>query len=154
MSVPGELRNCYGPNPVIDDNELQTLSSHLPENLLGLILKYFRSLYYSFHTSAFLLAPVDVFFMKCSHTVNVFRIVFEMLQEIREYIGSLYTLCENIAELDLVVSFAQTSKNFTFVRPTFSEDRMNIRSSVHPILNHVSRCRPVSNDIVRTGWHA
>lgn len=71
-----------------------------------------------------------------------------MLQEIRPYIGSLYTLCENIAELDLIVSFVQTSKVFTFVRPTFSTDRMNIRSSVHPILNYVSRCKPVANDIV------
>lgn len=72
-----------------------------------------------------------------------------MLQEIREYIGSLYVLCENIAELDVIVSFAQMGKNFMFTRPTFSDDSMNLVSSVHPILYRISHSKPIPNDVVR-----
>lgn len=72
-----------------------------------------------------------------------------MLEEIREYIGSLYVLCENIAELDVVTTFAQIGKTLTYVRPIFSNNRTDVRGSVHPILNRVSTSKPVANDIVR-----
>lgn len=72
-----------------------------------------------------------------------------MLQDIRPYIGSLYKLCEYISELDIIVSFAQISKNFMYVRPKFTKGRMKLKTSLHPILNHISYSKPVANDIVR-----
>lgn len=72
-----------------------------------------------------------------------------MLEDIRPFIGSLYKLCECIAELDVIMSFAHMSKNLLYVRPTFSKDRMSLKSAFHPILNHIAYSKPVANDVVR-----
>ena len=71
-----------------------------------------------------------------------------MLEDIRPYIGSLYKLCECIAELDVIMSFAHTCKNFIYVRPNFTKDCTNLKASLHPILNHIAYSKPVANDIV------
>lgn len=77
------------------------------------------------------------------------RIIFDLTKSIREYMGCLFILCENIAELDLLACFAQTSRNFHFVRPSFSLDCLNLKSSEHPILHRVCLTKPVANDVVK-----
>ncbi|XP_065204107.1 mutS protein homolog 4-like [Planococcus citri] len=74
-------------------------------------------------------------------------IIFNMLEDIRPFIGSLYKLCECIAELDVIMSFAQISKNLMYVKPKFSKDCTDLKASLHPILNHIAYSKPVANDI-------
>lgn len=77
------------------------------------------------------------------------RIIFDLTKSIREYMGCLFILCENIAELDLLACFAQSSRNFNFVRPSFSLDCLNLKLSEHPIIHRVCLTKPVPNDVVR-----
>lgn len=77
----------------------------------------------------------------------VFRILFEMLQELRKYISCIYDLCNSIADLDLIFSLAQYSMQPGLVRPKFGQCT-RIQNSKHPILNFIKSTIPVSNDIV------
>lgn len=75
--------------------------------------------------------------------------LFEMLKELRKYMSCIYDLCNSIAELDLIFSFAQYSMRSGLIRPTFGQC-MNIKNSKHPILDFINSIVPVENDIVST----
>ncbi|XP_075217932.1 mutS protein homolog 4-like [Lycorma delicatula] len=74
-------------------------------------------------------------------------IVGEILHKVREHIGCLYKLCEIIAELDILLSFALVSSSTDFVRPTFGH-KMKLIASRHPILDVINRSRPVGNNVI------
>ncbi|KAK6629982.1 hypothetical protein RUM43_003803 [Polyplax serrata] len=57
-----------------------------------------------------------------------------LLTDIRENIGCLFTLCEIIAELDVLVSFAQVSSAKNFSKPNFGL-HLDLKKSRHPILD-------------------
>ncbi|KAK6626433.1 hypothetical protein RUM44_008906 [Polyplax serrata] len=61
-------------------------------------------------------------------------ILFQLLTDIRENIGCLFTLCEIIAELDVLVSFAQVSSAKNFAKPNFGL-HLDLKKSRHPILD-------------------
>lgn len=73
--------------------------------------------------------------------------LYEMLKELRKYISCIYNLCNSIADLDLIFSFAQYSMRSGLIRPTFGH-YMDIKSSRHPILDIINSIVPVDNDIV------
>lgn len=70
-----------------------------------------------------------------------------MLKELRRYISCIYDLCNSIADLDLIFSFAHYSMRSGLIRPKFGQ-YMSIKNSRHPILEFISSVIPVENDIV------
>jgi hypothetical protein len=94
-----------------------------------------------------------VFVMEYSSNVTVllvllcFSVICDLLAKIRNDIGCLFKLCEVIAELDMLTSFANLSSVSTYVRPQFGSF-LDIRQSRHPILDFVLQHEPVPNDVV------
>lgn len=78
-----------------------------------------------------------------------FSILFQLLTDIRENIGCLFTLCEIIAELDVLVSFAQVSSAKNFAKPNFGL-HLDLKKSRHPILDCTQNYdnETVPNDVV------
>lgn len=75
--------------------------------------------------------------------------LFEMLKELRKYMSCIYDLCNSVAELDLIFSFAHYSMRSGLIKPKFGQC-MRIKNSKHPILDLINSVVPVENDIVRT----
>ncbi|XP_053610160.1 mutS protein homolog 4-like [Plodia interpunctella] len=73
-------------------------------------------------------------------------VISNLLKELRPFMSSLYTLCENVAELDILLAFAQASSISSYIRPDFG-NYLDIRNSVHPLLDYNSQVMPVPNDI-------
>ncbi|XP_068633556.1 mutS protein homolog 4-like [Battus philenor] len=73
-------------------------------------------------------------------------VIFELLKELRPFMPSLYRLCENVAELDILLALAQASSIGSYIRPEFNA-YMDVRNSVHPLLDYNSQTMPVPNDI-------
>uniref|UniRef100_A0A2A4IVB4 DNA mismatch repair proteins mutS family domain-containing protein n=1 Tax=Heliothis virescens TaxID=7102 RepID=A0A2A4IVB4_HELVI len=74
-------------------------------------------------------------------------VISTLLKDLRPFMPSLYTLCENVAELDVLLALAQASSIGSYIRPDFNSF-MEIRNSVHPLLDYNSQVLPVPNDIV------
>ncbi|CAK1551249.1 unnamed protein product [Leptosia nina] len=79
-------------------------------------------------------------------------VISALLKDLRPYMASLYKLCENVAELDIIIALTQISTVGSYIRPEFS-DYMDIRNSVHPLLDYNSQVMPVSNDIFASPEH-
>ena len=56
-------------------------------------------------------------------------------------------MCESIAEVDLLLSLAQISSSHNYVRPKFG-DALFLKASRHPILESITTCEPIANNIV------
>lgn len=76
-------------------------------------------------------------------------IVQDLLASVRDVIGCLYKLSENISTLDVILSLAEVSQRPGFVRPTFSEVLI-IRQGRHPILEQMGTVNIVPNDTTVT----
>lgn len=74
-------------------------------------------------------------------------VICDLLADIRNDIGCLFKLCEVIAELDMLISFANLSSVSTYVRPHFGRI-LDVKQSRHPILDFVLQHEPVPNDVV------
>lgn len=70
-----------------------------------------------------------------------------MLKELRKYISCIYDLCNSIADLDLILSFAQYSMRPGLTRPIFGK-YLDIKNARHPILDFINSVVPVANNIV------
>lgn len=70
-----------------------------------------------------------------------------MLKELRKYIICIYDLCNSIADLDLIFSFAHYSMRSGRIKPKFGQ-YISIKNSRHPILEFINSVVPVENDIV------
>nr|XP_049694300.1 mutS protein homolog 4-like [Helicoverpa armigera] len=79
-------------------------------------------------------------------------VISTLLKELRPFMASLYTLCENVAELDVLLALAQASSIGSYIRPDFNSFT-EIRNSVHPLLDYNSQVLPVPNDIYATPEH-
>ncbi len=62
------------------------------------------------------------------------RAVTSMIADIREHIGLLYDICECIAMLEMLTTFAQVSSKHNYVRRRCG-DTIAIRNGRHPIYN-------------------
>ncbi|CAH0398232.1 unnamed protein product [Chilo suppressalis] len=79
-------------------------------------------------------------------------VISSLLQELRPFMASLYKLCENVSELDILLALAQASTVGSYVRPHF-DNYMVVRNSVHPLLDYNSQVLPVPNDIFASPEH-
>ncbi|KAL4716711.1 hypothetical protein ACJJTC_004830 [Scirpophaga incertulas] len=79
-------------------------------------------------------------------------VISGLLNDLRPYMASLYKLCENVAELDILLALAQASSIGSYIRPQF-DSYMEIRNSVHPLLDYNSQVTPVPNDIRASPEH-
>ncbi|KAK0080676.1 hypothetical protein PV326_008033 [Microctonus aethiopoides] len=70
-----------------------------------------------------------------------------VLNDIREHIGCLFKLNDNIAELDLIMSLAQISSISEYIKPTFGS-KLEIRNSKHPVMDILANECPIPNDVV------
>ena len=81
------------------------------------------------------------------YVVLYFSVICNLLADVRKDIGCFFRLCEMIAELDMLISFANLSSVSTYVRPQFGRI-LDIKQSRHPILDLVLQNEPVPNDVV------
>ncbi|XP_072948784.1 mutS protein homolog 4-like [Epargyreus clarus] len=79
-------------------------------------------------------------------------VISTLLKELRPFMSSLYKLCENVAELDILLALAQASSIGSYIRPDFN-NYLDIRNSVHPLLDYNSQVLPVPNDIFASPEH-
>ncbi|XP_026327667.1 mutS protein homolog 4-like [Hyposmocoma kahamanoa] len=73
-------------------------------------------------------------------------VISGLLKELRPFMSSLYKLCEDVAELDILLALAQATSIGSYIRPDFNT-YMDIRNGVHPLLDYNSQVMPVPNDI-------
>nr|XP_026499786.1 mutS protein homolog 4-like isoform X1 [Vanessa tameamea] len=73
-------------------------------------------------------------------------VISSLLKELRPFMSSLYTLCEDVAELDILLALAHASTIGSYIRPDFN-NYLEIRNSVHPLLDYNSQAMPIPNDI-------
>ncbi|XP_045516857.1 mutS protein homolog 4-like [Pieris brassicae] len=88
---------------------------------------------------------LDVARRTYSELIDDIQKIVEQLN-LRPFMASLYKLCENVAELDILIALAQISSVGSYIRPEFS-DYLDIRNSVHPLLDYNSQVMPVPNDV-------
>lgn len=65
------------------------------------------------------------------------KVIQQLLDDIREYVPELFRVCEGIALLDMVTSFAQSATTRDYVRPEMG-DTLALRGARHPICERVS----------------
>nr|XP_033342513.1 mutS protein homolog 4-like [Megalopta genalis] len=70
----------------------------------------------------------------------------DLLQSIQEYIDCLFQLNDDVAELDVISSLAQTSSLHAYVRPTFGSE-LELLDSRHPVLEAFGIDDPVPNNV-------
>lgn len=75
--------------------------------------------------------------------------VQELIANVREYMAALFKVCEGIAMLDMLASFAQVVTSRDYVRPTISET-LAIRSGRHPIREKIHNSKFIPNDAYAT----
>ncbi|XP_069359647.1 mutS protein homolog 4-like isoform X3 [Maniola hyperantus] len=99
----------------------------------------------------------DIFVIFCFSS-NLFLHLFSssvistLLKELRPFMASLYKLCEDVAELDILLAMAKASTVGSYVRPEF-DNYLEVRNSVHPLLDYNTQVTPVPNDILATPEH-
>ncbi|CAH0585557.1 unnamed protein product [Chrysodeixis includens] len=79
-------------------------------------------------------------------------VIASLLKDLRPFMPSLYTLCEDVAELDVLLAMAQASSIGSYIRPDFNS-YLDIRNSVHPLLDYNSQVLPIPNDIFASPEH-
>ncbi|KAL7268484.1 MutS protein msh4 [Rhizina undulata] len=74
------------------------------------------------------------------------KTVQQLVEDVRKEISVLYKVCEGIAMLDMIVSFAHLCTVQDYVRPEFT-DTLAIKAGRHPIREKFHKDRFVPNDI-------
>jgi DNA mismatch repair protein MSH4 len=77
------------------------------------------------------------------------KVVQDLIGNVREHMGSLFKICEGIAMLDMIASFAQLVTSQDYVRPQLS-DTLAIRAGRHPIREKIQNTKFIPNDIYAT----
>lgn len=75
--------------------------------------------------------------------------VQELITNVREHMAALFKICESIAMLDMLTSFAQVVTSRDYVRPTISET-VAIRAGRHPICEKIHNTKFIPNDVYAT----
>ncbi|KAI2636106.1 muts domain V [Xylaria nigripes] len=80
------------------------------------------------------------------------NVIQRLLDGIREYVPELFRLCEGIALLDMIASFAHSATTRDYVRPEIS-DTLALKGGRHPICERVNPERFVPNDAYANEQH-
>uniref|UniRef100_A0A6P7F7L9 Uncharacterized protein LOC114325556 n=1 Tax=Diabrotica virgifera virgifera TaxID=50390 RepID=A0A6P7F7L9_DIAVI len=73
-------------------------------------------------------------------------IVYNMVLNIKDHIYLFHTFCDEIAQLDVYQSLAQTSLENHYIRPSFGE-YTEIQLGQHPLLNFLLPSKPTANSV-------
>jgi DNA mismatch repair protein MSH4 len=73
----------------------------------------------------------------------------ELIANVREHMSVLFKICESVAMLDMLASFAQVVTSLDYVRPTISET-LAIRAGRHPIREKIHSTKFIPNDVYAT----
>lgn len=77
--------------------------------------------------------------------------VQDLIAEIRGQMSVMFKICESIAMLDMISSFAHLAAGSDYVRPILSNvDTLAVKSGRHPIAEKVNAGRFVPNDVYAT----
>ena len=77
------------------------------------------------------------------------KTVQALISDVRQHMGSLFRICEGVAMLDMLASFAHLVSTQDYVRPQLS-DTLAIRASRHPIREKIQEAKYVPNDVYAT----
>ncbi|KAI1356344.1 DNA mismatch repair protein Msh4 [Xylaria sp. FL0043] len=80
------------------------------------------------------------------------KIIQQLLDKIREHVPELFRVCEGIALLDMVASFAHSATARDYVRPEIS-DTLALKSARNPICERVNPDRFIPNDVYANDQH-
>ncbi|KAI0483324.1 muts domain V-domain-containing protein [Xylariaceae sp. FL0804] len=80
------------------------------------------------------------------------KVIQELLDAIREHIPSLFRICESLALLDMIASFAQSVTMRDYVRPEMT-DTLALKGARHPICERVKPESFVPNDVFASEQH-
>ncbi|KAK5124000.1 hypothetical protein LTR85_002197 [Meristemomyces frigidus] len=75
--------------------------------------------------------------------------VQDLIANVREHMSALFKICEGIAMLDMLASFAQVVTSQDYVRPAIAET-LAIRAGRHPIREKIQNAKFVPNDVYAT----
>ncbi|EMC91499.1 hypothetical protein BAUCODRAFT_79898 [Baudoinia panamericana UAMH 10762] len=78
------------------------------------------------------------------------RSVQQLIEDIREHISVLFKICEGIAMLDMLSSFAQVVTSQDYVRPTITNGTLAIRAGRHPMREKIQQAKFIPNDVYTT----
>jgi len=73
----------------------------------------------------------------------------ELISSVREHMSVLFKICESIALLDMLSSFAQLVTSQDYVRP-YITDTLAVRAGRHPVREKIHNTKFVPNDIYAT----
>ena len=77
------------------------------------------------------------------------KAVQELIGNVRQHMSVLFKVCEGIAMLDMISSFAQLVTSQDYVRPTIA-DTLAIRAGRHPIREKIHNTKYIPNDVYAT----
>lgn len=69
--------------------------------------------------------------------------------DVRQHMGSLFRICEGVAMLDMLASFAHLVTTQDYVRPQLS-DTLAVKAGRHPIREKIQETKYVPNDVYAT----
>ncbi len=70
----------------------------------------------------------------------------DLLERIREYCAKLQRLAYVLAEIDCIYALSTLAVEHGYVRPSYTQDKLEIIQGKHPILDSMKNVRYVSND--------
>ncbi|KAJ0270181.1 hypothetical protein COL940_011877 [Colletotrichum noveboracense] len=73
------------------------------------------------------------------------KVIEDLIDNIRTQIAVLYRICESVALLDMLASFAHVSSTYDWVRPEVS-DTLALKAARHPILDRELKEECIPND--------
>ncbi len=68
--------------------------------------------------------------------------------EVKKYIPKLQEIAKTISEIDVLQSFATVSEQNNYIRPTLTENELDVKDSRHPVVEKVIDGEFVANDII------
>lgn len=78
-----------------------------------------------------------------------YNLFMEIREEVKKYIGQIQRQAKIISEVDMLQSFAFLAEENRLVRPKLTKERkIHIQEGRHPVVEKVSKCEYVPNDIV------
>ncbi|KAK1468033.1 MutS domain V [Colletotrichum cuscutae] len=80
------------------------------------------------------------------------KVIQDLIDSIRTQLQPLYRVCDSIALLDMIASFAQASSTFDWRRPEIS-DTLALKAARHPIMDKTLKGGFVPNDYYATEEH-
>ena len=74
--------------------------------------------------------------------------IYDLIVDLKQYMGFFYKLCEDVARLDMLQSLSEASRRHSYTRPKFGVFT-EVTNSRHPMLELLLGDQRVANPIVR-----